>query len=267
MKVYLAGPMSGKRHFGIEDFEEATQVLRDHGHVVISPVEMKLDIQDREVLMRSETGDHADLPRPYDEYLHEDLEILRSEPGLEAIVTLPGWEKSNGTARELEVAFERGLPRYDYDPIYGFLMPYGTGHAEYPGGSLYDASGNFISFADNPLRQRTITGGVKDNRGKLPIDLVPYEALKGAADVLAYGAVKYKPNNWRLGLKWSETWASLQRHLWAWKEGEDLDPETGKSHIDHAMCQMLFLATYVHDPNMKQFDDRWINSDHDEAKA
>jgi hypothetical protein len=258
MKVYLAGPMSGIKSFNIPAFQAATKVLRDNGHIVISPVELD-GAQDRAILLQSEHGDHKDLPRPYEEYLSNDHITIRGTPDLDAIVCLPGWENSFGALSEVDLAASLGIPSYPYDSVFGMRIP--------DKDDLYDADGKFITHADNPLRQRTVTGGVKDNRGKLPVDLIPYEALRGAAEVLAYGAIKYKPNNWRLGLKWMETWSSLQRHLWAWKEGEDLDPETGKSHIDHAMCQMLFLATYVHDPNMAQFDDRWINSDHNEAKA
>lgn len=259
MKVYLAGPMSGYPSFNIPAFKEATKVLRSRGFTVISPVELDGE-EDEAILIKSPTGSHDDLPRPYDQYLSTDHEVIRSEPGLEAIVTLPGWAFSPGATSEVRVAAERGIPRYDYDPRFGIMM------SERPD-PLYDAAGKFIAHEDNPLRQRSSSGGVKDNRGKLPIDLIPYAALAGAAAVLEFGTRKYKPNNWRLGLSWMQTWSSLQRHLWAWKEGEDFDPETGLPHLDHAMCQMLFLATYFHDPAMKVNDDRWSSSDKEDAKA
>jgi hypothetical protein len=37
----------------------------------------------------------------------------------------------------------------------------------------------------------------------------------------------------------------MQRHLWAWKEGEQNDPESHKHHLAHAMCCLMFL--YEHD--------------------
>jgi hypothetical protein len=37
----------------------------------------------------------------------------------------------------------------------------------------------------------------------------------------------------------------MQRHLWAWKEGEQNDPESGKNHLAHALCCLMFL--YEHD--------------------
>ena len=31
------------------------------------------------------------------------------------------------------------------------------------------------------------------------------------------------------------------RHLWAWKEGEQVDSESGKNHLAHAMCCLFFM--------------------------
>lgn len=123
---------------------------------------------------------------------------------------------------------------------------------------------DFEHYVDNPDRQRQVTGGVKDNRGKSRVDLIPSAPLLGAGNVLAYGTHKYKPHNWRLGLRYSDTMASLQRHLLAFNDGEDLDPESGLPHLDHAMCQLLFLSEYYHTGT--GIDDRWSRSAHDKAK-
>ena len=37
------------------------------------------------------------------------------------------------------------------------------------------------------------------------------------------------------------------RHMAAWQAGEDLDPESGRNHLGHAMCnllQMLYQLEY-----------------------
>ena len=65
---------------------------------------------------------------------------------------------------------------------------------------------------------------------KTRYDLVPFGALAQIADVLAYGADKYEANNWARGTAW-----------WC---GEDLDSETGLSHLAHAGCCLLFLLEY-----------------------
>lgn len=268
MRLYIAGPMTGIPGFNIPAFEAAAHMLRARGHRVFSPVE--LDGDDVAVLRASETGDHADLPRPYEDYIQRDEELLRTEE-LDAIALLPGWENSGGVARELAIADERGLELYlvnGYEPK-GLqpIEPPKLGDGYPTAAPLYDGD-RFVPFSENPERQRSATGGVKDNRSKPRVDLIPIEPLIGAAEVLAYGAEKYKPHNWRLGLSWSQTYASLQRHLMAWFNGEDTDPETGHTPLDHAMCQLLFLTTYVHrGEDYKQHDDRWQSIDPDEAKA
>ena len=87
-------------------------------------------------------------------------------------------------------------------------------------------------------------GGVKHDQGKPRYDLLPPEALAGLADILGYGAAKYAPHNWRKGMDWSRVFAAAQRHVWAFWTGEDLDPESGLPHIDHAMCCLAFLSAY-----------------------
>lgn len=87
--------------------------------------------------------------------------------------------------------------------------------------------------------------GRKDDTGKLRFDLIPPEALEGLARVLTFGAGKYTPRNWEKGMAWGRVFGALMRHLWAWWRGEDKDPETGFSHLDHAACCIAFLQTYV----------------------
>ena len=86
--------------------------------------------------------------------------------------------------------------------------------------------------------------GVKHDTGKLPYDLLAPEYLEGTADILAFGAGKYGARNWEAGMAWSRPFAALMRHMWAWWRGEHLDAETGKSHLWHASCCLMFLVAY-----------------------
>ena len=53
-------------------------------------------------------------------------------------------------------------------------------------------------------------------------------------------------NNWKIVPDSKRRYFdALQRHLWAWKEGEQIDPESNKHHLAHAMCCLMFL--YEHD--------------------
>ena len=42
--------------------------------------------------------------------------------------------------------------------------------------------------------------GYRDDSGKLPIHLIPVEALEMVAEVFRYGAFKYAPRNWESGI-------------------------------------------------------------------
>jgi hypothetical protein len=98
--------------------------------------------------------------------------------------------------------------------------------------------------------------GVKYDAGKPPVDLVPEEYVLAAARAFAYGAAKYSRHNWRGGMKLSRLYSSLQRHLLAWNDGEDIDPESNLSHLDHAAASLaMLLAMAKMRPDL---DDRWM---------
>jgi len=95
------------------------------------------------------------------------------------------------------------------------------------------------------MESNSVSQGLRYNEGKLRMDLIPPEADEELAKILTKGAKKYAPRNWELGMKWSTCVASLKRHLLAWEKGEDLDPETGESHMSHILCNAAFLVTYI----------------------
>jgi hypothetical protein len=73
--------------------------------------------------------------------------------------------------------------------------------------------------------------------------LVPPVALEELAWVLKLGADKYGEYNWRKTGVCASTYISAAfRHLNAWRDGEDLDPESSRSHLAHAMtCFAIVL--------------------------
>lgn len=90
------------------------------------------------------------------------------------------------------------------------------------------------------------TKGLRYNEGKLPYHLLPDNAIQEIVKILGKGAEKYEPRNWMNGLKWdSECASSLQRHLAAWKMGEDIDPEDGMLHIAKVMVNAMFLTHFA----------------------
>ena len=92
--------------------------------------------------------------------------------------------------------------------------------------------------------------GGKADRGKLRMSLFPVEALVGTLEVLELGAAKYSPDNWKKVPNARERYYdAAMRHLLAWKGGEKLDPETGKSHIHHVACCVAFLQWFEESPD------------------
>lgn len=90
----------------------------------------------------------------------------------------------------------------------------------------------------------TATPFLKGDMGKLRWDLLPLAPIEQVLRVLALGATKYSDHNWRTGANWSRYYNAAMRHLSAYWQGEICDPETGESHLAHALCCLLFLAEY-----------------------
>jgi len=85
---------------------------------------------------------------------------------------------------------------------------------------------------------------LKFDDGKLRTDLIPPEAMVALAEVLTIGAAKYGDHNWEMGLKKERVIGAMLRHLLAFQLGEKTDPESGLSHLKHALCNAMFLVTY-----------------------
>lgn len=96
----------------------------------------------------------------------------------------------------------------------------------------------------------------KYDQGKPPVSLIPFEYLEGLALALKHGADKYEKYNWARGFNWSRLISASYRHLGAFESGEDLDKESGLSHILHLGCCALFL--YMHTKLSLGKDDRWV---------
>lgn len=86
--------------------------------------------------------------------------------------------------------------------------------------------------------------GARYNQGKADLSLIPLSTLEDEARVWMYGERKYKRFNWMKGMPWSVPLACALRHLAAWQNGEDLDPESGQPHLAHAMCNLRMLTLY-----------------------
>ena len=86
--------------------------------------------------------------------------------------------------------------------------------------------------------------GRKDDQEKVRMELLPADSLWAIARVLTFGAKKYDSRNWEKGMNWDRLYGAVQRHLTAWHQREEGDPETGMSHLWHAGCCIMFLIAY-----------------------
>lgn len=99
MKVYLAGPMSGKEDFNFPTFFRAADYLRGEGHEVFNPAE--------EDLKEWGTLEEVKKKATYRFCLRKDLNWIIDHA--EAIAFLPGWKNSKGVKAEKALAEALGL--------------------------------------------------------------------------------------------------------------------------------------------------------------
>lgn len=97
---------------------------------------------------------------------------------------------------------------------------------------------------------------------KAPLSTVPMGVIVEMGVGMLEGAAKYGRHNYRCaGVRESVYFDATLRHLIAYWEGEDLDPDSGLSHLTKAMCslavwrdaQMQGMATDDRPPRSASF--------------
>lgn len=78
---------------------------------------------------------------------------------------------------------------------------------------------------------------------KPPLRLVPAAALIFMSKVMALGAKKYGPYNWRENkVRYTIYLEAAMRHILSALDGEEIDPESGQPHVAHvASCMAILL--------------------------
>lgn len=92
--------------------------------------------------------------------------------------------------------------------------------------------------------QTTKPTNPKDALGvrKAPMSTVPCGVMAELGVALLEGASKYGRHNYRgVGVRASVYYDATQRHLFSWWEGEDLDPDSGLSHVTKAIASLTVL--------------------------
>ena len=93
--------------------------------------------------------------------------------------------------------------------------------------------------------------------GKAPLEHLVTTVWPGDATVHKHGADKYGRHNWRKDRILASTYkAAMLRHIQAWAEGEDIDPDSGVSHLYHVRaCAAIVLDSELHNTLI---DDRLV---------
>lgn len=84
--------------------------------------------------------------------------------------------------------------------------------------------------------------GMKFDSEKNDYSLIPPRSMDELAEVLTAGAKKYERDNWKKVEDGENRYfAAALRHLWAIRNGEINDEETGIPHAIHAAANCFFL--------------------------
>lgn len=241
MKCYIAGPMRGIKDFNFAAFFEVEDALVSRGHNVCNPARHDVNEYGAD-FFKSPTGDLADIPGfSLADAMSYDLDMIVNK--VEAIVMLPGWSKSSGAKHEKATAELCGKQVLYWHPDNGIKI--------------------FPSAVDEPVstlevRLTSESGGQKGRKPER-LSLLPTKGLWAIGRVFGFGANKYDDHNWRKGYPWSWSLDAAMRHLTAFIDGEDNDPESGESHIAHLGFHVLVLLEWLE--TARGNDDRWCADD------
>ena len=240
MRVYVAGPMRGVAQFNFPAFYDAAEALRRLGHEVFNPAERdsKVGFDPTELAGDEDLTEHGFDLR---EALAADMEWISLHA--DAIALLPGWESSRGAQAEVALARALGLQVTDFEAFdrVGPVIEYSPEYTDR------------LTLPAGEVRVTSTTGGQKGTKPQR-FDLIPAGALTLLAELYGRGAAKYEDRNWERGYDWSLSFAALNRHLWAFWSGEDIDAEMELPHLAsvafHTFALLEFSRTHP------EFDNR-----------
>lgn len=112
------------------------------------------------------------------------------------------------------------------------------------GGEGAHADGVLVSGPLPTVDNRSKPTNPKDAIGvrKAPLSTLPMGVVAEMGVAMLEGAAKYGRHNYRgVGVRASVYFDATMRHLVAWWEGEDKDPDSGLSHITKALVSLAVL--------------------------
>jgi hypothetical protein len=245
-KYYLAGPMTGIKHFNFPAFHAAAVDLRERGFAIISPAELDSP-EAKKAAEESLDGDpsHYAANDSWGDLLSRDVKLIADE-GIEAIVVLPGWHSSRGAKLETFITHLCGVPILEYpllNECHVDLIDVAHGHE---GARKHVDSVIAGESLELPHETRVVdssTGGEKGSK-LAQISALDPDALLAVAKVAGFGAQKYARLNYMKGFDWSLSFDALMRHSLEFWAGRAIDEESGLPHIAHAIWQAMCLYSF-----------------------
>ena len=116
----------------------------------------------------------------------------------------------------------------------------------------------------------------KDRIGvtKVPFSVIPSQVMAEVGVAMLEGGFKYGVSNYRdAGVRATVYYDATLRHLTSWLEGEDIDPDSGLSHITKAITSLIVLRDgmkndlWVDDRPIKVSNPNWMQELNQKVKA
>ncbi len=179
------------------------------------------------------------------------LDVLKVEvPSKEYVVeglganVVEGIGDVNGTTKGSGARYNTNKPRFDLIPVRTFIRMYEHRFDDLgdDGSNLYCALTQLAEFQEGD--DAAIAVAMQFGSGW----------AEDAVRVLEFGAKKYAEWNWAKGMSWQTIIGCALRHATAALQYEQLDAESGQTHLGHFLCNLVFLDHYVR--VYKEGDDR-----------
>lgn len=107
----------------------------------------------------------------------------------------------------------------------------------------------------------TKTGSLRYNNDKPQMHHIPPKFLLELADLMTQSAKKYSRWNYAKGQPFTMPYDSMMRHICKFMDGQDIDEESGKSHLLHVAANAMIMWT-TQEYRLSEYpelDDRFSN--------
>lgn len=136
------------------------------------------------------------------------------------------------------------------NPIYGVPLDQDNGYPSWEQrekialDAMVYGTGVSLDGQHIPVENLTKPSNPKDAVGikKAPMSTVSAAVMAEVGVAMMEGALKYGRHNYRgVGVRASVYYDATMRHMFSWWEGEDIDPDSGLSHVTKAITSLTVL--------------------------